>query len=91
MGAAGMCVLRLGYRRKFQNKIKCEDMKKQYSKRKVGKIQRKEWERGAVFTFCGAPGVWFSFEEAKRRACGKFVRRFDTQTDAQQWLYYMSL
>lgn len=53
--------------------------------------QAEEWKRGECFTFKGARRVWYSFTEARKQASGQLVRRFDTETDARQWLYAVSL
>ena len=63
--------------------------KEKISKRKVRRIQAQDWEHGECFTFRGAGRVWWSYEDAKRGAGGRNVRRFDTRTDAEQWLFAM--
>lgn len=49
--------------------------------------QKTEWEKGACYTFFGAGRVFWSYMAAFKCANGARVRRFDTRTDAEQWLF----
>ena len=68
-------------------KNEIETKRKAGTKQKAERMRREYWKPGACYTFKGAGRVWFSFLDAKKRSDGRRVIRFETETDALQWLF----